>query len=51
MKQKKAVRSISVRALRTKQGKGVDVFSFFIRGADITQVAEISRIAEMKPTR
>ena len=45
MKQKKAVRSISVRALRTKQGKGVDVFSFFIRGADITQVAEISRIS------
>lgn len=46
MKQKKrAIKKISIRALRTRQGKGVDVFSFFIRGADITQVAEISRIA------
>jgi DGQHR domain-containing protein len=45
MKRKKAVRNISVRALRTRQGNGVDVFSFFIRGADITQVAEISRIS------
>jgi DGQHR domain-containing protein len=44
MKRKTPVRNIAVRALRTRQGKGVDVFSFFIRGADITQVAEISRI-------
>src|SRR5262245_43157027 len=44
MKQDKATKNISVRALRTKQGEGVDVFSFFIRGADITRVAEISRI-------
>jgi DGQHR domain-containing protein len=44
MKRKTPVRNIAVRALRTRQGKDVDVFSFFIRGADITQVAEISRI-------
>jgi DGQHR domain-containing protein len=35
---------ISVRALRTKQGDGVDVFSFFIKGAEILRVADISRI-------
>lgn len=45
MKRKKAVSKISVRALRTRQGNKVDVYSFFIRGSDITQVAEISRIA------
>src|SRR6516164_1938628 len=44
MKRKTPVRNIAVRALRTRQGKDVDVFSFFITGADITQVAEISRI-------
>lgn len=38
-------RDISVRALRTRQGDGVDVFSFFIKGADITRVAEISRVS------
>src|SRR5262249_40529548 len=45
MKQKKQSKAIAVRALRTKQGNGVDVFSFFIKGSDITQVAEISRVA------
>jgi DGQHR domain-containing protein len=37
--------SIAVRALRTKQGSGVNVFSFFIKGSKIAQVAEISRIS------
>jgi DGQHR domain-containing protein len=32
-----------VRALRTKQGKA-DVYSFFLRGADLTRIADISRI-------
>lgn len=36
---------IVVRALRTRQGKGVDVFCFFLFGSDITRVADISRIA------
>ena len=39
-----ARKHISVRALRTKQGDGIDVFSFFIKGSDIARVAEISRI-------
>src|SRR5687768_11706787 len=33
-----------VRALRTRQGEGVDVYSFFLRGADIVRIAEISRV-------
>src|SRR5262245_5106256 len=45
MKRKKQSKAIAVRALRTKQGDGVNVFSFFIKGADITRVAEISRVA------
>src|SRR6476620_10240834 len=40
-----ARKHISVRALRTKQGDGVDVFSFFIKGSEIARVAEISRIS------
>lgn len=35
---------IIVRALHTTQGQGLDVFAFFIRGADIVRVADISRI-------
>jgi DGQHR domain-containing protein len=35
---------IVVRALHTKQGTGVDVYAFFIRGADIVRLADISRI-------
>src|SRR5215475_11837976 len=45
MKRKKQSKAIAVRALRTKQGDKVDVFSFFIKGGDITRVAEISRVA------
>ncbi|MDL2198115.1 DGQHR domain-containing protein DpdB [Halopseudomonas aestusnigri] len=33
-----------VRALRTIQGKGVEVYAFFIKGEDIVRVADISRI-------
>lgn len=35
---------IVVRALHTKQGNDLDVYAFFIRGADIVRVADISRI-------
>src|SRR5262249_7948439 len=45
MKRKKQSKAIAVRALRTKQGNRIDVFSFFIKGSDITRVAEISRVA------
>lgn len=37
--------AIVLRALHTQQGEGLDVYAFFIRGADIVQVADISRIA------
>jgi DGQHR domain-containing protein len=33
-----------VRALRTTQGEGQDVYAFFIRGADIVRVADITRV-------
>ena len=33
-----------VRALRTVQGKGIDVYAFFIRGEDIVRVSDISRV-------
>lgn len=35
---------IVIRALHTKQGQGLDVYSFFIRGSDIIRVANISRV-------
>ena len=35
---------IVVRALRTHQGNGIDVFAFFIYGSDIMKIADISRI-------
>jgi DGQHR domain-containing protein len=35
---------IVIRALHTKQGEDLDVFAFFIRGADIVKVADISRV-------
>lgn len=35
---------IVVRALHTLQGQGVDVYAFFIRGADIVRIADISRV-------
>lgn len=36
---------IVVRALRTHQGNGIEVYAFFIYGSDITRIADISRIA------
>jgi DGQHR domain-containing protein len=35
---------IVIRALRTTQGDGLDVYAFFIKGADIVKVADISRV-------
>lgn len=37
-------KDIVVRALRTTQGGDVDVFAFFIKGADIVRIADISRV-------
>lgn len=33
-----------IRALHTHQGNGLDVFAFFMHGADITRIADISRV-------
>ena len=35
---------LSVRALQTQQGEGLDVYAFFMHGADITRIADISRV-------
>lgn len=35
---------LTVRAVKTQQGDGVDVYAFFLRGSDLTRVADISRI-------
>ena len=40
--------SIVVRALHTTQGEGVDVYAFFIKGADIVKISDISRIERDK---
>lgn len=37
--------TIVVRALKTQQGGGVDVYAFFLPGSDITRIADISRIS------
>lgn len=37
-------KEIVVRALRTTQGGEVDVYAFFIKGADIVRIADISRV-------
>lgn len=39
-----APKEIVIRALHTTQGKGLDVYAFFIKGADIVRVADISRV-------
>lgn len=44
MSTKKSKKEIVIRALRTTQGKDLDVFAFFVKGADIVKVADISRI-------
>ena len=33
-----------IKALRTQQGDNLDVYLFFMRGADVTRIADISRI-------
>ena len=33
-----------IKALRTQQGANLDVYLFFMRGADVTRIADISRI-------
>lgn len=35
---------LAVRALRTRQAENVDVYSFFIAGADLLKIADISRV-------
>jgi DGQHR domain-containing protein len=37
--------AITVRALHTQQGGGVDVYSFFLYGSEVTRIADISRIS------
>jgi DGQHR domain-containing protein len=37
-------KEIVVRALRTTQGGEIDVYAFFIKGADIVRIADISRV-------
>lgn len=44
MKKRASNREIIVRALRTTQGSGIDVFAFFLFGSDVTRVADISRV-------
>lgn len=39
-----AKKHVVVRALRTTQGDKLDVYAFFIKGSDIVQVADISRV-------
>jgi len=39
------VERLQVRALRTRQADKVDVYAFFVRGADIVRLADISRIS------
>ena len=39
-----AQKEIVIRALHTTQGNGLDVYAFFINGADIVRVADISRV-------
>ncbi|WP_112978557.1 DGQHR domain-containing protein DpdB [Agrobacterium sp. fls2-241-TYG-188a] len=36
--------SLVVRAVRTQQGEGIDVYAFFLFGSDLTRIADISRI-------
>lgn len=45
MKSKTDKQEIILRALHTTQGQNLDVYAFFIRGADIIRIADISRIS------
>lgn len=42
--QQPADASVRLRAIRSRQGNGIDVYSFFIPGEKITQIADITRI-------
>ena len=37
-------KKVAVRALKTRQGEGNDVYSFFLPGQDILRIADITRI-------
>jgi DGQHR domain-containing protein len=39
------IEKVVVRAVKATQNGGTDVFSFFVRGSDITRIADISRIS------
>jgi DGQHR domain-containing protein len=39
-----SIEHLIIRALRSSQGKDIDIFSFFIAGNDILKIADISRI-------
>lgn len=39
-----AEKTLAVRAVRTHQGDGVDVYAFFLPGAELLRIAEISRV-------
>ena len=41
-------KELVIRALRTVQAKGLDVYAFFINGSDIVKVADLSRLARDK---
>lgn len=36
--------TLAVRALRTRQADGIDLYAFFVPGADLLRIAEISRV-------
>ena len=36
--------TLAVRALRTRQGDGIDVYAFFVPGGDVLRIADISRV-------
>ncbi|MGO7753617.1 DGQHR domain-containing protein DpdB [Rhizobium ruizarguesonis] len=36
--------NLMVRAVKTQQGDGIDVYAFFLHGSDLTRIADISRI-------
>ncbi|POF32600.1 DGQHR domain-containing protein DpdB [Roseibium marinum] len=41
---KSSVAVLTIRALRTQQADGIDIYAFFVPGADLLRFAEISRI-------
>jgi len=36
--------TLTIRALRTRQAEGIEVYAFFVPGADLLRIAEISRV-------